>query len=425
MLEPVGGIKAKLKAFRREYDSGSLLIYHKDSRPAVEEFLPLFTSDGGSAWEVSSCKDLADRLKDAGLVDQLLETHTITLDSIEAIKRQVRFLEKDESRLGEANDLVRRAMTCLDENTPLRTSLALVRTAEDLNRHSGRFAEAIEQAEQYLNGDFEKLASYEDEVTRDYRLAASYYDAHRFEDSHRLITPWIKKLQNDSKIIAIETLPKLLNTQALNLVVLGFDGWEELFTWSKDIQIGLQSPDISRTRNYLIKSYLHAGKLDEAEAEIGISLGEDDLSKASSHHLQFLRADLARRRGKVWPETCNDIQPVAEHALAFFYQAYARQPNDAARSEEILQVAAVSLDQGLDNDPANIKCFLATCCRLAAFVYSNKEDDARQQLELLQGYLEQDVAQNMKPFYQVAIQNLSNDLSITNVDLLFDRVPHF
>jgi hypothetical protein len=56
-----------LSAFAREYDSGTLLIYHPSSIDEVAEYLPLFESTGG-AWAVESFEQLATHLQQADLV---------------------------------------------------------------------------------------------------------------------------------------------------------------------------------------------------------------------------------------------------------------------------------------------------------------------------------------------------------------------
>ena len=321
-------------------------------------------------------------------------------------------------------ELVSKSMTCIDDQTPLRTRLELVQAAGDLHRRAGNFSLAIENSKEYLRGEFEGLASYEDLLVRDYRLSAALYDAHRFEEAKQLLAPWIEKVETDAKIVSLESKPKLFNSLARVLAALGETGWRELFEKSIEIQKSLKNPDISRTRNYLVKWLLKDSLLGDAEKEINKAL-KSELDKNSSDHLEFLQADLARRRQQVYPKHEPEVQKVAEHAKAFFYQAYARQPHPRDKSRDILKIAGESLLAGLDNDSMSIRSFLGNCCHFAAAVYDRDKSQVEKALGAIEKFIAKPECSFLNERYINELNAAKQDPSVGSMNKLFDRIPHF
>jgi len=423
-LVPVGGTKAKLSAFKREYNRGSLLIHHPETNLDEVGAADCFST----YWEVDSYGALAEKLEVAGLIKPLLKRQSLTMESVEAVRRQIRFYENEgEDRLKEAEELARTAICCINDGTPSLARIALTKLEEDMQRHQGDFENAIGNAERYLFDDrFEKTASYEDLVSRDYRLSASYYDAHRFDEIKERLGQWVEKTEQDPRIVLVETRPKLLNTYGRVLSALDEDGWENSFWESLRIQSEILSLNVDRTRNYLIKAYLQKHEIDQAQEQIQIAESRrDSMDRNSRDHLDFYQADLHRQMEKHWePEWLDFSVPIVAHARAFCLQAFARQHDCCQEAAGLLNVAADSLAEK-NCDTSNIKVFLGRACRLGAAVHGGDPEDIAFALGQVKNYLAKEAASAMRKYYEIELAKLETKPSLENLNGFFDRIPHF
>lgn len=419
-----GQLKSKLAAFRREYGTGSLLICHPQTDLRVIEGDDCFET----IWRVDSFASLAEKLEVSGLIEPLIQQQTLTMVTVDAVQRQIEYYQdQGEDRLGDGEELAGRAIKCIDDKTPLDVRMAITKLEEDLQRHQGNFPKAIENAERYLTDrQFEAAASYEDLITRDYRLAAAYYDAHQFEQIKKCLSRWISKSDSDPKIVSVATRIKLLNTYGRLLSATNSEDWERYFLKSLELHASTHVVEDTRTRNYLIKGYLQVGDTSRAQEHIAFAETQrESAGRDSGFHLDFYQADLSQQLGEIWkPPWLQNQDRFPSHAEAFCIQACARQAHTRDVSQQLLTVAADSLAKPTDTK-ANVKVFLSRCCRLAAAVYGDDSSAVEETYQSVVDYLNQKHGYGARLFYSVEINKLSVDPSLKNIQLLFRRIPHF
>src|SRR5262249_42768718 len=144
-LRSVGGIPAKLAAFCREYEGGTLLV----CPPGCDEVKPYRSRFDDHVWEVSSFSDLARFLEGEHLLEPLLREVPVSLPEWEFLHDQVAGLIGREHRYQMAIGLGQRLLACTPAG-PMPAALrdevgSLVAVA---HRHLGQFVEAERAAQE-------------------------------------------------------------------------------------------------------------------------------------------------------------------------------------------------------------------------------------------------------------------------------------
>lgn len=426
-LRPVGAVALKLAAVVRESDSRTLLIRHPDCAEADP-----FDRQFDVVWRVTSFRELAACLDEAGLLQPLLEGHRLTPAELGEATHRLRQLTNQPARHAEALGLARRLAHHAQSQTllPTRSSMEIAQTISDLYRHLGHFDEAVASAEELCERSLRqpKLFSYDEAAQAVIQLAAACFDQHDFERMRELLGSQVELMLGEPRRCRLETRCMAFNTLGRALSICGVDGWRALFEHSLVLQEASDPANMPRTRNYLIHALLRGGQLAEAETEIERnrrSLAAED--RMSAAFLDFYQADLARRAGSQWVAAESDRSGLPRYLEAFYQQAVARQPGRAAKDAvDRLELAAGALEEDARAcGPLNVLHFLSGSLRLALAAYRGDAAAGRAAGEQLRAYFSQPQCLQLKAYYDCVLSELPEAPSRADVERLFERAPFF
>ena len=365
-LRPAGGAVQKLKAFAREAGTGSLLVRTGDC-----ETEGAYDSRFDVVWVVDSVAELSGRLLAAGLLAPFADPTAIGVKLGGQLLTRLSHLAEVQHQHAAAIDFAERLLAASWEPAvPSRMRLAAKEFLPASLRHLGRHGEALSRAVDWRSHvDEHDSFSCEDQARASLEVAASLFDPLRESEALACLRPWLLRIEAEPRLLSARTRVRIWNTAARALSLLGRPGWDGLF----EISLALQGRDdpagVSRTRNYLIQACLRAGQLDRAaemlDVDPSMRHGEDPA------WLGALRADLARRRGRVWQDEELDRrepqQARVNHALGFYLQATARQPIPNAAAADRYQRAATCFRCDVDGlDRANVLWVLVYAMEFAA-----------------------------------------------------------
>jgi hypothetical protein len=418
-LVPSKSVQWKLKAFHREFGEGSLLIRHTDDEEASA-----FDNKFKTVWQVRNLEELAENLRNAGLLQSLLSGFTLRSEHAYAIASQLGQWLDDESQFARAVSFLKRIKGRISNETPARIRLEVSFAEEDLCRHRGHFDAAIAVREQRLELIKQPFVScYEREVDSDNRHAAALYDAHRFPIAIDCLQFWDDRIKQDPKICLPETRAKLLNTLARCLVITKDPRWEKAFELSLNIQAACDPSNLPITKNFLLHGYLKSDCLEKARA-----LLESNAAGPNAFQI-WLAAEYARRASELWnEEQCKAVTAIdpALHVRGFACQAIARQQGRSDNSRlEYFKYAQQAFSYGLDHDKTNIKQIMSLFCSLAIAVVSQDSQSLKCELARFHHLTTSGDFQGVKTWYENEINELEHLSDWNSIERLFLKVPHF
>jgi hypothetical protein len=427
-LLPVAAIPAKLAGFLREHERGSLLVAPHHC-PEIEPYRERFAA----VWEVASFKDLADRLKEAGLLEPLLRRTALTPGHLQQIHDRLHWLIRVAHRYPEASDLGRRVQEAARaETAPAELESRLQRLQAEAARHLGLYNEATEGARRVYSAVQERgdLAGLDEEADAAAEYAAGLFDAHRFADIVPLLERWRMEIEQQPRRLNPQTRVKVLNTLGRTLVVLGRPAacWRPLFERSLSLQQVLDPVNVLRTTTYLLRGLLRQSPLAEAERIFKLHPLPERIESFSHRELCFLRADLARRNEQRWdhpwvePLRAGQVRP--GHPTAFYFQATARQPGRSDRCDRLAWAVAL-LQADAAGLPHNIASLFAHCLELySASLLADSEawQTARAAIDC---FLSAPAAQSLRQWYAPVLDRLPTPPDEKVAESVLDRIPYF
>ena len=428
----VGGVKTKLKAFEREYgNTGSLLV-----RLSTDEEASQFDDLFEDVWPIDNFEQLVKKLTENHLIEPLLDEGPSKLD-IDTVRSRWQWLETQELKHA-ALEFTERCLqwTSQQEAVPLTVQLEIESKIEALQRDLGQYVNAFESSKRAVErleglGD---LVDDESIIRFQVSQAAAFYDAHLFQDEYELLEPVANRIRKDKRRISIAVRCELFNTLAETMVVLDKDGWEDLFRESIDAQQQVERHLVPRTRNCLIHALLKHGRVEDAQCELDLAKQWelDPFDQYSQTFLWFYEAEHARQRGLLWSTTPDDGEvglpnTYPRHAVGFYLQATARQPNRSP--DDVIRrfdAAVEALQDDCQGDPpGNILPVLVQFVRLASS--ATKQDttawcDARQEVDRL---LSDPAADGIRQFYGDVLAACGDTPDPEQVEAVLARVPYF
>jgi hypothetical protein len=428
-LRSVGQVAAKLEAFRREIGRGSLLVAHPTC-PDARRFRRYFDT----VWSVESLQDLADHLDRKHLLDPFRHRAPLEAEPLRRAVRRLQRMANDEHRYRDALDLSeallkhRRAASVRPE---IVYQLHCLRA--DVLRHLGYFQQAGAAAQ---GGRRNRNSSYNSRAQADVRLAAALFDGHSFDRARRLLRPWADRLRREAGLVEPETAVQVFNTLGRVEAILQGD-FEPCFEASYRLQSHLYRYDTARTLCYWIHALLRRGRLREAGRRLHLASRRAEFDPFAQRMLDFLQADLARRRGLLWVsqrdgQALKPPQPgPTGHPTGMYLLATARQPqrsvDDCARR---LDRAAewFTLDLGAPSrEPqgGNLLVFLAAAGRLRA---AAARDDRRAWSEArrdLRQFIRRRGHEGFASYYGPVLGQLGRLPSVPQAEALLEAVPYF
>ncbi|MGF1583044.1 MAG: hypothetical protein ACFCD0_27305 [Gemmataceae bacterium] len=427
-LVPVSGIRPKLDAFLREYETGTLLIRAKGCQEAKA-----YCEHFEEVWEVTSLEDLAKELESRGWLKVFLTHQRLTKAEATTVANKARRLEVEEHRYQDALNLVARAERCeFAPDVPMRIRREFRQQQIDLHRHLGAYQQSANLADEFSRELRDSVASsYDDLAEADVNRASALYSPHNFEGMVSLLEPWRNHLTEDPFQVKAVTRLKVFNTLGRALVALEQDGWEDLFFWSEKLLEELEPSDLPRTWSYRAQGYLRAGRLEEAEEVLQRIENHPGLGDMSRWFLRFWQADAARRRGRIWEDQEMEQATVSRrvgHPFAFYFQATARQPGrEIADSVERFRRARefFGQDRPGSQDEQNIQCFLTDCICLAEAAWQNNQQSWDDTLGRLENQLVPTTSFTLHEHYKGCLPSKGSDPDRETVEKLLVKVPFF
>ena len=422
---------AKLEAFRREIGLGSLLVCSADTDP--DSIDPGDARGFSTVWRVASWDDLARKLDDAGLLGPLLASHRLDAREHRRVVDRLRALCATEQRYREALDLAQRFEQCdVAEDVPVAQRWLALQRCSDPARLLGLAELALAGNRRLVDrihaaGD---LASYEERADADNHLASALFEAHEFEESRAMLSPWIERLDRDPGLLTSSLRARLYTVAARAASVLGDDHAATWMTTAVTLQERANDPFLPRTAGHLVEVLLRLGRDEDARTALDRAF---DLQRSvasngeiGSWFLAMYRAELARRTGTQWsdselddPELARDGQ--SAWALAGYHQAVARQVG-RTDDERITRLRTASDLAGRGALPGSVYDLLARvlarCAATLADATPTRTSDAS-----LRDLADRDTA--LGRHYGAAAAALDASGDFASVDRLLARIPHF
>jgi hypothetical protein len=405
-----------------------LLVRHPDCTEAAA-----FDNRFDRHWEVSSLKDLAEKLEREGWLRVFLVNTPLDPDGAELAIQRLRRLKDAEHRYSEALDLSSRIQLCdYFPTVSAQRRREVERAMTDLYRHLGLFEKAEQLARKEVKRSLASVASsYDDQAQAAAILAAALYDAHRFHEGVETLDPWCERLDVDPWFVTPMTRVWVFNTAARSRVISGRAGWEELFRRSEEILRVWDPTELPRTWNYLAHGLLRHHRPSEARVVIDQIEGHPGLPEMSRWFLQVYRAEHARQCDEVWnsqemEKALTEGNRVG-HPFGFYLQATARQPGRApddavARFRRAAQF--FSLDAPSEEYP-NIQHLLADCMRLgeaawgsAGALWNEARDSIARRLRACPG-------SGLNAYYADVFEALGSSPDRGAAEAFLRRVPFF
>lgn len=412
----------KLDAFRREIGHGSLLVCPTSIDAADTEGF-------GEVWRVDAWEDLARQLDSVGLLSVLFESHELRREEHLRVVNRLRKLCSSDKRYREARDLAGRLEACvLAESVPVAERWLGLQRCSDPARLLGL-------AEEALNGNRKlvdemrasgSLASHEQLADAENHLASAYFEAHRFEESCGLLTPWIDRIESDARLLTSSLRARLLTVAARAASVRGQVVAVEWMRTAVALQERANDPFASRTLGHLVEVLLRLGRDDEAEEALDRAWSQqgcdNDLLDHSDWFLAMFRAELARRRGELWSDPRLDaLEPEPDGSslwvLAGYQQAVARQSGRSSeeRVDRLRRSARFAGSSAARDGVYQLLSDLLERCANAL--------DGQQTRSTGSGAIT--LTGPIGDWYRDALRELDRSPSLAAVDALLTRVPHF
>ncbi len=271
-LSPVDNEEAKMAAFFRECDGGSLLVTHRESRLAQRH-----AAGFAEVWRVGSLAELAERMHCAGLLAGLMDDRPLSEQELMSIRLEV-------ARLAKSHEPARisrlcRAAISMGTAPTVRAQLvaSLHARMSSCLRQQGNFIDAL-AACSAVDSVGMRWASHEERLLLDCERAWCLGDAHRFRRAASLLDPHMDRMEADPWVYTASARRNLWNTRGRVLALAGHprSAWEECFRRTLELQGEWDPASMGRTRVYLAKALAQAGHHDEALELIGpdVAAGE-------------------------------------------------------------------------------------------------------------------------------------------------------
>ena len=431
-LRACGEVTSKLEAFSREIGEGTLLVRHAGCG-AAEPFDDSFDQ----VWAIRSLKELAEKLQDAGLLEELFEQARLGADELRRINRRLEQMIEEQHHYSDALDLARRVRQCdTEDDVPAAVVTETQRAFLDSRRHRGSL-KVLEEERQKLNEleDAGRFTCYEDLADKAVHFAASCYDPHLFGEMIDVLSPWVERVEEGPRLLSPKLRYMLFNTLARARIARQEQGWKRLLERSLTLQKKLDSGQVQRTRNYLIHGLLRFGKLEAASEQIQRAVEDATLSAYSEQFLCFYRADLARRQGELWEDEQMeqvDLKTAGPgHPGGYYYQATARQSgrnvgDRRRRFEKARQLFLKDFDSSAEKPEANsVLYLLASAVGLAKAGYGNGRDRWARERGFLEDFLETRMCAGMGRYYRDVMTSLDATPDVRSVEELLRAIPHF
>lgn len=421
-LMPVGHVAAKLAAFQRENNRGSLLICHPDS-----EISPSSRNRFERVWEVNHYSQLVECLEaeHPSLLEPLLQQTQVSAREWELLIHRLHRLNHTDYRYLEAVDLGRRLLAC---SPAPAVRDGVVQQIAAAHRHLGEFDEAEQRGQQLYEAVRARGDSISDDEEADAAVEylASFYDGHRFQQIVDALTPWQARILADRRRFRLLTRVKVFNTLGRAEVILGLSGWEDNFRRSLALQRDLDPEQAPRTSSSLVHGLLRQHRLDEAHRELETVGSLDEVANNwSQGALKASRAELARQRGESWTdprmEDWGAEDPPPNHVLAFYHQAVARQPG-CQNAPCRLRLAGKLCRSEVATNLRNVTYLFALCFELAAAGAAKCVEDWEGTCRRIRDYLQGDAV--IREHYAAAVSSLPAGPSWPAAEMLLGRVPH-
>jgi len=233
-FQKVGGIRAKLEAFQREYGRGALLVCLPDCVDA-KPFRHLFER----VWEVADYAKLAEHLGKEDLLEPLLKETEVSAREWRALRDRLEWLNHGDYRHAGAVHLGRRLLACTPSG-PFPSALrdGVVQQVAAAHRHLGEYREAERQGRELYEAVRARGegASIDEEADAAVEYVASFYDAHQFRRILEELMPWQARMLERPRHFRLLTRVKVFNTVGRAQVILKADGWEDNFRRSLALQ---------------------------------------------------------------------------------------------------------------------------------------------------------------------------------------------
>ena len=68
------------------------------------------------------------------------------------------------------------------------------------------------------------------------------------------LRPWIEMAERDPRRFSAQRRVELFNTYGRTKIMLGIEGWEQLFEHSRKLQIQIDPANIRRTESYVLRA---------------------------------------------------------------------------------------------------------------------------------------------------------------------------
>lgn len=428
-LVRVDSVEAKLNAFCREFGGASLLIAPEDFE--VSDCLAACAPET-VIWRVGSFRELAGKLTNAGLLDYFSETFVLDNFGLQEARNRLRWLTQNKGN-AEALEFAERLERSVNQtdHTPLRISQAIEFELRELNRHVGRFAQAIKHSEagvKKLEQMGDRISSFQEIVIAKTQWAASLFDGHIFKQAIGLLKPLATLISSDPSRVTAEVEIELRNTLGRLQMVDGEsspDEWESHFRHSLELQGDVDPDNKSRTACYLIRGLLRSSQLNQARSEIK-KLSGAGLIGFGKTELKFLEADLARRQGVTWEDESfeNDESICRGHPLGFYFQTTARQAgrsteDSATRFEMAASEFRRDVGEFAEHNILELfSLFVLWRCELL----KKNEDRGKCHVEEIQEFLSHSDTLSLKTYYSHLVEQASES---GDFEPLFQAVPYF
>lgn len=420
-------IGIKLQAFVREYEEGSLLV-RPTHCPEADEFNRYFNT----RWKVDSFADLAKYAEDAGLLVAFRRQTPLNRPRFERARDRLLHLAYVKHCYQRVLPLAQHLLEHpLKEDVPPGSVDDVRRLVYELQRHLGRYVEAVSSAA----GEMTRLrrhperSSYDEQARAAAALASALFDAHRFGEARKILSGWYDRVTDDPSLVSTLARVMVFNTLGRVETVLGGD-WKSQFQASLALQ-RTNPQDRARTYCYLAQALLRHDHLEESEQAIRSGercRGSNDFSRWM---LGATRANLARRRSRLWCDKDLEQQVpqpgLSGHPFGIYFQATARQPGRRLDDcIERLDKAARFFEVDLAGSKnQNLLSFLATCVRLRAA--AARADTALWRIlrRELRGYLRGRANRGLARHYRHAWEALGEEPHVERAEGLLTRIPYF
>ncbi len=406
-LTPVHSIEQKMNAFRRELETGTLLVRTPDCDPQYDALF-------GNVWVVGHLRELAQKANEASLFATLLNHSPLSRKALERVNSQIVGLYRDHHHYADALNLAERAKNAgFVLGTPQGLGNKLDQSLVMLNRHLGHYQKSVTLAEEYQQQIYQhEETCHEERAEADIEYAASLYSQHNFQKILQLLGAWVTKFQNDKRILSAFTRVKILNTLGRTKIMLGSHDWVEEFKQSEAILLQVAPSDLPRLWTYVAQGYLRFGRLDEAASVIRQIKNESELEGINQWFLAYLQADLARLKHESWIDPSLDNRTPSEvvgHPIAFYLMATARQKGcDQVNAIQRLRKANQFLQGNpSDHNKGKIQSLFCMCNDLLIGFLANESEQITVSIRAIRDFVCNGENSHLEGYYLTHLNRLN------------------